>query len=92
MFGNIKTFAPVSYMDRSKMTLIRPIIYIPEKIINSFVKKNNIEIMPKICPMDGSSKRAEMKQLLLDLQKTTPNVKANIYGAIKRSDIKGWKF
>lgn len=50
--GNINTFAPISYMDRSKITLIRPLIYAPEKSIKTFVKKNNIEVMPKCCPMD----------------------------------------
>lgn len=52
--GNISTFAPTSYMDRSKITLIRPLIYAPEKSIKTFVKKNNIEVMPKCCPMDRS--------------------------------------
>lgn len=50
--GNINTFAPKSYMDRSKISLIRPLIYAPEKSIKTFVKKNNIEVMPKCCPMD----------------------------------------
>lgn len=49
--GSINTFAPISYMDRSKMTLIRPLIYAPEKYIRNFVKRNNITIMPKACPM-----------------------------------------
>ena len=52
--GSINTFAPTSYMDRSKVTLIRPLIYAPEKSIRTFVKKNNIEVMPKVCPMDRS--------------------------------------
>jgi len=89
--GNINTFAPTSYMDRSKVTLIRPLIYAPEKSIRTFVKKNNIEVMPKVCPMDGVSKREDMKEMLWKFQKEIPNVKANIYGAIKRSNIKGWK-
>ena len=88
--GNINTFAPTSYMDRSKITLIRPLIYAPERCIKTFVKKNNIEVMPKCCPMDGESKREDMKNLIWDFQKKIPNVKANIYGAIKRSNIKGW--
>lgn len=50
--GNINTFPPKSYMDRSKITLIRPLIYAPEKSIKTFIKKNNIEVMPKVCPMD----------------------------------------
>ena len=89
--GNINTFPPKSYMDRSKITLIRPLIYAPEKSIKTFIKKNNIEVMPKCCPMDGASKREDMKNLIWEFQKEIPNVKANIYGAIQRSNIKGWK-
>ena len=89
--GSIGTFAPKSYMDRSGITLIRPLIYAPEKSIKTFVKKNNIEVMPKCCPMDGVSKREDMKNLIYELQKDIPMVKTNIYGAIKRSNIKGWE-
>lgn len=89
--GSIGTFAPKSYMDRSGITLIRPLIYAPEKSIKTFVKKNNIELMPKCCPMDGVSKREVMKNLIHELQKDIPMVKTNIYGAIKRSNIKGWE-
>ena len=73
------------------MTLIRPLIYVSEKAIKTFVKKNNIEIMNKCCPMDGVSRREDMKKLIGELQKQIPGVKTNIYGAIKRSNIKGWK-
>jgi len=88
--GNIKTFAPVSYMDRSGITLIRPLIYTPERSIKTFIKNNNIEVMPKSCPMDGVSKREDMKNLIGQFEKDIPNVKANLYGAIKRSSITGW--
>lgn len=50
--GNIGTFSPVSFMDRSKITLIRPLVYTPEKEIRSFVRKNGLSVMPKVCPMD----------------------------------------
>lgn len=89
--GSIGTFAPKSYMDRSGITLIRPLIYAPEKSIKTFVKKQGIEVMPKCCPMDGVSKREDMKNLIYSLQKDIPNLKTNIYGAIKRSNIKGWE-
>jgi len=88
--GSISTFAPISYMDRSKMTLIRPLIYTPEKEIRRFIKKQAIAIMPKNCPMDGISKREDMKQMIKDLQVDIPHVRANLYGAIMRSHIKGW--
>lgn len=89
--GSINTFAPTSYMDRSKITLIRPLIYAPEKYISNFAKKNEIELMPKVCPLDGVSKREDMKKLIRDFGKEIPSIRANLYGAIKRSNIKGWK-
>lgn len=89
--GNLNTFAPVSYMDRSKITLIRPLIYAPEKEIRKFIKRNDIKVMPKSCPMDGVSKREYMKDLLYKLTIEIPNVRANLIGAIKRAGINGWK-
>ncbi len=88
--GSINTFAPVSFMDRTKITLIRPLIYTPEKEIRSFVKRNNLQIMPKVCPMDGTSKREFMKELIFKLGKEIPMLRANLFGAIQRN-IKGWE-
>lgn len=89
--GNLNTFAPISYMDRSKITLIRPMIYISEKEIRKFIKRNNIEVMPKVCPMDGVSKREDMKKMIINFEKEIPTIRANITGAIKRANINGWK-
>lgn len=88
--GSINTFSPMSYMDRSKITLIRPLIYAPEKYIKNFVKRNNIEVMSKVCPMDGVSKREDMKKMISDLKLEIPHIRANLYGAIKRN-LPDWK-
>ena len=89
-FRRINTFSPISYMDRSKITLIRPLIYAPEKYIKNFVKKNNVEIMNKVCPVDGISKREDIKEMIKNLKTDIPHIRANLYGAIKRN-IPGWK-
>ena len=73
------------------MTLIRPLIDTPEKEIKKFVKRANIELMPKVCPMDGISKREDMKKMIMEWEKKLPNVRANMVGAIKRANINGWK-
>ena len=88
--GSISTFSPVSYMDRTKITLIRPLIYTPEKTIKNFIRKNNIQVMEKVCPMDGKSKREDMKQLLFSLTKNIPMLRANLFGAIQRN-LPDWK-
>ena len=88
--GNISTFSPVSYMDRTKITLIRPLIYTPEKETKRFVRKNNLSVMPKVCPMDGTSKREYMKQLIFTIGKDVPMIRANLFGAIQRN-LEDWK-
>ena len=88
--GSIGTFSPVSFMDRSGITLIRPLIYTPEKETKRFIKKNNLSVIPKVCPMDGTSKREDMKQMLFSLKKEIPMVRANLFGAIKRN-LPDWK-
>ena len=88
--GSIGTFSPVSYMDRTGITLIRPLIYTPEKDTKKFVKKNNLTIMPKVCPMDGTSKRESMKEMIITLQKDIPIIRANLFGAIQRN-LPDWK-
>ena len=80
----------MSFMERSKITLIRPLIYTPEKEARRFVKKNNLEVMKKVCPMDGTSKREDMKQLIFSLTKNIPMIRANLFGAIQRN-LNDWK-
>lgn len=89
--GNISTFSPVSFMDRSDITLIRPLIYVPEKETKRFVRNSGTAVMPKVCPMDGNSTREYVKQLIVTLSLKNKHVKANIMGAIKRNNISGWK-
>lgn len=88
--GSIGTFSPISYMDRSKITLIRPLIYTPEKDTKRFIRKNKLSVMPKVCPMDGTSKREDMKQLIFSLSKNIPMIRANLFGAIQRN-LEDWK-
>ena len=78
--GSIGTFSPVSHMDRTGITLIRPLVYTPEKETKRFVKKNNLTVMPKVCPMDGTSKREDMRLMIFSLQKNIPMIRANLFG------------
>lgn len=89
--GNMSTFAPISHMDRSGMTIIRPLVYVPEKDTKRYIRKSGTQIMPKVCPMDGHSTREYVKQLIVSLSLKNPHVKANIMGAIQRNQINGWK-
>ena len=90
--GRINCFSPFTYLDRSRVTQIRPMIYVRETDIKSGVKRQNIPVMPKVCPVDGITKRADMKEIIRDLEKrTTPGLKKRLFHAISASGIEGWK-
>ena len=88
--GTINTFAPVSFMDRTQITLIRPLVLTSEKNIRRYAKKTGIKVMNKVCPMDGKSKREDMKTQIILWQKDIPMIRANLFGAITRN-IEEWK-
>ena len=88
--GTINTIAPVSFMDRTQITLIRPLVLTSEKNIKRYIKKAGITVMNKVCPMDGKSKREDMKTQIISWQKNIPMIRANLFGAITRN-IKEWK-
>ena len=89
--GRIGTIAPVAYMERSGIKLIRPLIYVTEKMTKGFVRREEIQVMPKVCPMDGTSKRETALNWLKQLEQENKHVRASIYGAIKRLHQDGWK-
>ncbi|MBQ8298529.1 MAG: tRNA 2-thiocytidine(32) synthetase TtcA [Clostridia bacterium] len=89
--GHIHTFSPNTYLSRKNLMVIRPMIYLEEKEVKAFAKRNNIPIMKKSCEVDGSTKREFMKTIIMELSKRIPRLKACIFGAIERSNIKGWE-
>ena len=89
--GSMHCFAPVSYLDRKDLTSIRPLIYVPEKEIVSFVKNEKIRIVKSPCPVDGYTKREELKNFVKEHRKLYGSFDEKIFGAIRRSEMKGWK-
>ena len=88
--GSLTTFSPVTHLDRSGVTLIRPMIKVWEKELSGFIKHADLPVIKSPCPADGGTKREEIKQLILSLEKTNRDVKSKIYGAIARSGIDGF--
>jgi len=89
--GRIHTFSPVTYLDRKNITLIRPMIYAEEKLVKSAVKHLGLAPIKSGCPADGNTKRQYIKDLIMDLSKENKQIKSNLFGAIQRAQICGWK-
>lgn len=89
--GRIYTFSPVTFLDRKKIYSIRPLMYVPEKDIIGFVKKENISVVKNKCPVDGYTKREDIKNFVCEQALKYDHFEEKIFGAIKRSGIGCWK-
>lgn len=88
--GRFHTFSPVTFLDRMKITVIRPLIYMNEADVIGFVNSNNIPVVKSPCPADGHTQREYVKELLDSINKTAPEVRRRMFSAIQGSNIKGW--
>ena len=89
--SRINTFAPISYLDRKKIYSIRPLIYVSERQAKNFIIENNINIVKNPCLVEGKTKRQETKEFIESLSKQYNNIPQKIFGAIQRSNLKGWE-
>lgn len=89
--GRIHTFSPVTHLDRKNIILIRPMIYIKESFIYETVKTLGLNSVGSGCPSDGTTKRQKIKELIEEMSKENPHLKSNLFGAIQRAEICGWK-
>jgi len=88
--GRIHCFRPVTHLSRMDVTQIRPMLYVEEKAIKGFEKSENLKIVKNPCPMNGVSKREEVKELLKTLEKNQKDIKSKLFGAIQRLPVEGW--
>lgn len=88
--GRISCFQPKTYMTRSGVTQIRPLLYVGESTIESAVARLKLPVVSSTCPMDKSSKREEVKALIKTLSNDYPNLKSKIFGAMQRYPLNGW--
>ena len=89
--GRLGCFQPVTYLSRMDITLIRPMIYMPEKDVRYFASKAELPVVSSPCPADKNTEREEMKRLLSNLERENKGLRYRIFGAIQRGEIDGFK-
>lgn len=90
--GRFHTFSPVTYLDRTELTVIRPLMYMDEADVIGFVRKYNVPVVKSPCPADGYTRREYVKQLLRQLNQENPGVKERMFTAIQNGKMKGWEY
>ena len=88
--GRISCFRPVTFLDRSGVTQIRPLVYAGEKKIANLAAELQLPIVENPCPEDKTSKRYEIKKLLAQMSQDYPDLKSKIFGAMQRMPLPGW--
>ncbi len=78
--GRLSTFSPVTYLDRTGITVIRPLILCDEKTIISASKK--LPIVQSKCPVNKRTQREYTKEVIKHIQKEIPFVQDRIFSAI----------
>jgi tRNA(Ile)-lysidine synthase TilS/MesJ len=89
--GRLGCFQPVTFLSNTGITLIRPMIYMPEKDVRYFTSRTELPVVKSTCPADGNTEREEMKKLLASLEKENKGLRYRIFGAIQRGGIDGYR-
>jgi tRNA(Ile)-lysidine synthase TilS/MesJ len=89
--GRLSCFQPVTYLDRTGITVIRPMLYVGEGLMRSAAEELKLPVVKSTCPANGYTKRQEVKELLSKMSESYPDLKSKVFGAMCRAPLKGWE-
>lgn len=88
--SRVGCFAPVTYLSRRDITMIRPLIYVREREVEAACQRITLPIVKSGCPADENTKREDAKNLLKSLSLEYGDVPEKIIGALQRANIDRW--
>ena len=88
--GRFYSFSPKTCLDRTKLTVIRPLLYVDEADVKGFCSKYQLPVCKNPCPADGVTRREYVKQLTKTLEHDNPGVRQRLFHAVISGNIPGW--
>lgn len=85
--GQLTTFKPKTFLDRTNLTVIRPLIYVRESEVKKFAAERGFEVMKSPCPFDGLTNRQRVKNLIPELEKDFPDLFSHLAAALRKNSI-----
>lgn len=82
--GRLSTFAPKSYLDRTGLVLIRPMVMIEEPLITAYSK--DLPIVESKCPANKQTKREYAKEVISQIGTDVKNIREMIFTALTHPD------
>jgi len=84
--GQMRTFQPSTFLDRTGITVIRPMVFLTGSTVSTLVKKENIPFFKNPCPVDGKTKREEAREIIAYMSGFYPRLRENFLNGIKNLD------
>jgi tRNA(Ile)-lysidine synthase TilS/MesJ len=84
--GQLRVFAPVTFLDRTGLTMIRPMVHLSAEDVAQFVQQENLPAVKNPCPANGQTSREEMKKLVAEMSERYPAFKARFLNALQTFD------
>ena len=88
--GRLSCFHPVTYLDRTDITQIRPLLYVSEAMVRDAAQRLALPVVHNPCPADGNTKRQEVKDLIAALEPQYPKLKEYVFSAMQRLPLPQW--
>ena len=88
--GRFYAFSPVTHLDRTDLTVIRPLMFVSEADVKGFRNKYQLPVCKNPCPMDGHTRREYVKNLIHTLNMENPGVTDRLFRAVIEGHIDGW--
>lgn len=89
--GRFHTFHPKSTMSRTGITVIRPLVYLPESHVKHMCRMLDLPVVASPCPADGETHREEMKDLLRRLRLIYPDANERFLHALRQNHYDLWQ-
>ena len=88
--GRLASLSPHYVLERTGLTLIRPMMQVPEAQIRGFCRKYQLPIVQNSCPADGNTAREKVRQAIRQMQQQYPDIRERAFTALCRADFDDW--
>ena len=85
--GQLTTFLPKTFLSRTNLTVIRPLVYLREKEISWYINSKNFNVIKSPCPIDGTTNRQTVKNLIVELGKIYPDLFERLAAAMRKNSV-----
>lgn len=89
--GRFHTFHPKTKMSRTGITVIRPLVYLPESHVRHMNRILSLPVVASPCPVDGKTARSDMEKLISDMKKRFPDAPERFLHALQHEPYNLWQ-